>query len=84
MKKTVLYTLLFSGVNLLLILLLGLIGQGFAGAFYSLWYSVALLAELIVGAFVVANSGTAEMGKGLLLSAAILLLVGLSICTSNW
>jgi hypothetical protein len=58
--------LLFSGGNLLLILLLGLIGQSFAGAFYSLWYSVALLAELIVGAFVVANSGTAEMEEGII------------------
>jgi hypothetical protein len=95
MKKIVLYTLLFSGANVLLILLPGLIGQRLTSsrghfdlgalifAVYNIWYSVALLAELIVGSILVANSKTKEIGMGLLLSAAIMLLVGLSVCSSR-
>lgn len=84
MKKTILYTLLFIGANASLILLPGLIDSSFAEAFYSIWYNVALLTELIVGAILVAKSKTKEIGKGLLLAAAVLLLVGFSVCSGIW
>ena len=84
MKKIVLYILLFIGANVLLVSMLAIVEQSFVEAFYNIWYSVALLAELFVGGILVTNSRTKEIGKGLLLSAAVLLLIGLSVCTGLW
>jgi hypothetical protein len=91
MKKIILYTLLFIGANVLLFLLLIFIGQNFIKSsgeynFDSLFFvfgffAIALVLELIVGGIMAANAKTREIGKGLLLSAAAVLLFGLSVCS---
>jgi hypothetical protein len=91
MKKIILYTLLFIGANVLLFLLLIFIGQNFTKGsgeynFDSLFFvfgsfAIALVLELIVGGIMAANAKTREIGKGLLLSAAAVLLFGLSVCS---
>src|SRR5215467_11824855 len=95
MKKIILYTLLFIGGNVLLFLLLVFIGQNFIGnsqqgfdfgpLFFVLIFSgLALVTELIVGGILASRARTKELGKGLLLSAAIILLFGLSVCSGVW
>lgn len=91
MKKIILYTLLFIAANVLLLLLLGFIGQNFIkssgnynldGFFFILIsFAVSMVLELIVGGILAANTKTREIGKGLLLSAAAILLFGLSVCS---
>jgi hypothetical protein len=94
MKKIILYTLLFIVADVLLFLLLVFIGAkfikgtgdyDFGGLFFVLISSlVLLLLELIVGGILAMRQRTMEVGKGLLLSAAIALLFGLSVCSSMW
>jgi len=91
MKKIILYTLLFIGANVLLFLLLVFIGQHFikrsgdynldALVFVFGFFAIALVLELIAGGILTANTKTREIGKGLLLSAAAILLLGLSVCS---
>jgi hypothetical protein len=91
-KKIILYTLLFIGANVLLFLLLILIGQNFmkSGGGYNFgslffvfgFFAIAWVLELIVGGILAANKKTREIGKGLLLSTATVLLFGLSVCSS--
>jgi hypothetical protein len=91
LKKIILYTFLFIAANVLLFLLLVFIGAKFIkrsgdydfnGLFFVLISSaVLLLLELIVGGILAANVKTREIGKGLLLSAAAILLFGLSVCS---
>lgn len=94
MKKIILYTLLFIGANVLLFFLLLFIGENFvegsgdfdfSGLFFVLgFFAIALVVELIVGGILASRAQTKELGKGLLLSAAIILLFGLSVCSSMW
>ena len=94
MKKIILYTLLFIVANVLLFLLLAFIGQNFikssggydlSGFFFVLIsFVITLILELIAGGILAASTKTKEVGKGLLLSAAIVLLFGLSVCSSSW
>jgi hypothetical protein len=92
MKKIILYTLLFIGANVLLFLLLVFIGQNFmrsdrdydfSALFFVLGFFVTSLAvELVVGGILASRTRT--IGKGLLLSAGIILLLGLSVCSGMW
>lgn len=92
MKKIILYTLLFIGANVLLLLLLVFIGQNFMRSsqqgfdfgplfFVLILFGLSLITELIVGGILAASTRTREIGKGLLLSAAAILLFGLSVCS---
>ena len=94
MKKIILYTLLFIGANVLLFLLLVFIGQNFmrsdrdydfSALFFVLGFFVtSLVVELVVGGLLASRTRTKEIGKGLLLSAGIILLLGLSVCSGMW
>jgi hypothetical protein len=93
-KKIILYTLLFIGANILLFFLFLFIGDNFirnkrdmdfSGLFFVLIsFVISLIVELAVGAILATRARTMEIGKGLLLSAAIVLLFGLSVCSSMW
>ena len=94
MKKIILYTFLFIVANVLLLLLLAFIGQNFitrsggndfSGLFYILiYFAISLVLELIVGGILATRTRTKDVGKGIMLSAAIILLFGLSVCSSMW
>jgi hypothetical protein len=93
MKKTILYTVIFIIGDILLILLLGFIGQFFvSGGDYSfdtliftgVTYIVCLFIQAIVGAILLNNQARKQIGAGLLIASGTILLIGLSVCSGIW
>lgn len=94
MGKVILYTVLCILGNVLLMLLLGFIAQNFfsserqydlRGLFFGLvTFAISLLVQLIVGGILASKPRTKQIGQGLLLSASLILLIGLAVCTRSW
>ena len=94
MKKIILYTPFHCCKCVIVFFLLVFIGKNFIkssgeydlSAFFFILISlvITLILELTAGGILAANTKTKEIGKGLLLSAAIVLLFGLSVCSSMW
>jgi hypothetical protein len=91
MVKIVLYTLLFLAGIVLFVLLLVFISNSFFQStrdydfsgliFVLISFYISLLIQFITGIILAANPKKKEVGVGLLISAGIVLLIGLSLCS---
>ena len=92
MNKFVKYLLIIIGLNILLIILISALvfynGNRSGEAIGSLLAGIVLTflglcVQIIVGLIYLGNKRKKEIGKALLLSAGIILLIGLSICSRS-
>ena len=90
MNKIVGYTVLFVIADIVVLLLFSLIANLFftsdrqydlSGVFFVLiGFPIFLLVQMIVGGVLASKPKTKDLGKAMLLSAGIILLVGLALC----
>jgi len=72
------YTLIIIGANVLLILLC-LIDQ----SLFLLWL-LALIVQFLIGIGLVFSQSTRTLGQAFLLSFAVVLVIGFSVCSVTW